>query len=163
MKKIIFYSAIVCISLVACNDNKEADTNLDRFKKDVVIAKQFFEAISAKDSVKEASLLSEDLKWNGPAVGQDSLSKDVLMKGDKAFMQAHNEIKFADAEYYPSLDSVTYKITEGVRVYGTINSKFASSGKNSKVKYYAILTINDSGKINELTEYYNTEDLSKEF
>lgn len=163
MKKFILYSAILCISLIACNEKKEADTNLDKYQKNLAIAKQFFAAFTSKDSTTEATLLADNFKWNGPAIGQDSLSKDILMAGEKEFMNAFNDIKLENAQYYPGLDSATYKIDGGVRVYGTMVSKFASSGKTSKVKYYAVFQFNDMGKITQLEEYYNMEDLKKEF
>ena len=163
MKKIISYSAILCISLIACNQKQASDANIAKYEKNLEIAKQFYAAFTSKDSTKQATFLTDDFKWNGPAIGQDSLSKEVLMAGDKEFMKAFNDIKFENTEYVPGIDPKTYALDGGVRVYGTINSKFASSGKTSKVKYYAVLGFNDSGKITTLEEYYNMEDLSKEF
>ena len=161
MKKIIIYSTIFCAALVACSEKKEANTNLAKYEKNLVIAKQFYEAFTSKDSVKEETLLADDLKWNGPAIGQDSLSKDQLMTGDKEFMRTFTDAKLVNADYYPGLDSA-HNIDGGVRVYGTMTSKFVSSGKTSKVKYYAVLKINDAGKITLIEEYYNTSDLMKE-
>ena len=79
MKKIIIYSTFFCAALVACTEKKEANTNLAKYEKNLAIAKQFYEAFTSKDSVNEETLLADDLKWNGPAIGQDSLSKDQYL------------------------------------------------------------------------------------
>ncbi|MEI6586418.1 MAG: nuclear transport factor 2 family protein [Sediminibacterium sp.] len=161
MKKNIFHFIIICIALVSCNEQKETDVNLVKYNKNLVVAKQFIDVFSSKDSAKEASLLSDDFKWNGSEIGQDSLSKEVLLKGDRDIMRMFNDIKLMNADYYPGVDS-TYKINSEVRVYGTWVSKFVSSGKTSKMKYYAVFTFNDAGKITVLEEHCNIADLTKE-
>ena len=162
MKKILFV-ILVSASIFACTEKKESDAGLDNYKKNVEVAKQFLEVFSTKDSTKEASLLSDDFKWNGPAVGQDSLPKSALLASDKEMMKAFNDIKLTNIEYVPGVDPVTYKLDGNVRVYGTWVSKSAASGKTVKLKYYAVFTINPSGKISSLEEYTNMEDLKKEY
>ena len=160
MKKILL-SSIAALTLFACNQKKETNDNLEKYNKNLVVAKQFYEAFTTKDSTKEASLLSDDFKWNGPSIGQDSLSKEILMNGDKQVMINYSEIKFINADYYPGVDT-TNKISSEVRVYATCSFKSVASGKTSKTKYYAVFGFNDAGKINELTEIYNLEDMKKE-
>ena len=161
MKKNIFFFTILCISFIACNQKIESDVSLEQYNKNLIVAKQFYVSFSTKDSITEASLLSDDFKWNGPSIGQDSLSKEAFMKGDKEVMVAYSDIKLLGADYYPGVDT-THKISSEVRVYGTWNFKSAVSGKTSKAKYYAVFKFNDAGKINELTELYNLEDMKKE-
>ena len=84
------------------------------------------------------------------------------MKGDKEVMGAYSDIKLLGVDYYPGVDT-TLKISSEVRVYGTWNFKSSTSGKSSKAKYYAVFKFNNAGKINELTELYNVEDMKKEF
>ena len=161
MKNNIFYSIIICIALVSCNQQKATDDNLAKFNKNLVVAKQFIEAFSAKDSIKEASLLSEDLLAYGPGIGQDSISKDNIMKGDKDAMNTYSKTELTNAKYFPGLDE-DYKISPVVRIYGTWIFKFAKSEKLSKMKFYAELKINDTGKIYEYREWCELADMSKE-
>ena len=160
MKKILF-SSIAALTLFACNQKKEPNENLEKYNKNLVVAKQFFEAVSTEDSTKEASLLSDDFKADGTEIGKDSLSKEVFLKGDREIMIMLNEIKFMNADYYPGVDS-SYKISSEVRVYGTWVSKFASTGKISRMKYYAVFKFNDAGLITNLEERCNLADLTKQ-
>jgi hypothetical protein len=160
MKKMILYAAFACITIVSCKEQKEVE-NADKYKKNLEVAKQFIEAFSTKDSTKEASLLAENFKWTGPAMGQDSLPKDSLLVSDKQMMNTFNEIKLTNTEFVPGVDPVTFKLDGGVRVYGIWTSKVISTGKPTKFKYYAVFGFNEAGKIISLEEYANMEDLMK--
>ena len=160
MKKFVLF-VITISSIFACTQKKEADDNLNKFNKNLVVAKQFIEAFSTKDSTKEASLLSEDLLAYGPGIGQDSISKDNILKGDKDAMNTYSKTELTNAKYFPGLDD-DYKISPVVRIYGTWIFKFAKSEKLSKMKFYAELKINDTGKIYEYREWCELADMSKE-
>lgn len=160
MKKIVLF-VITIVSIFSCTQKKEDDGNLIKYNKNLVVTKQFMEAYSTKDSTKEASLLSEDLLAYGPGIGQDSISKADIVKGDIDHMKTFSDIKLTNAKYFPGLDS-NYKITPDVRVYGTLVSRFAKSGVISKMKWYAEFKINDAGKIYEFREWCELADMSKE-
>ena len=162
MKK-LFLCALVSASLIACSEKKSDDTNLELYKKNLEVAKEFIAVFSAKDSTKEAALLADNFKWTGPAIGQDSLPKDSLLAGDKVLMNTYNDTKLTNVQFVPGVDPVTYKLDGAVRVYGTWVSKFASTGKLNKLKYYALFEFDSAGKISYLEEYANLEDLKKEF
>jgi hypothetical protein len=162
MKKILL-GALLSATLFACTEKKENNEGLDKYKKNLEVAKQFIEAFSAGDSTKEASLLADSLKWTGPAVGQDSLPKDSLLKSDKEMMTVFKDVQLTKTEFVPGVDPITYKLDGGVRVYGTWVSKSVKSGKMTKLKYYAVFQINENGKIISLEEYANMEDLNKEY
>jgi hypothetical protein len=152
---------ITTVSLFACNQKKEPNDNLEKYNKNLVVAKQFITAFTAQDSTKEASLLSDDFKADGTEIGIDSISKEFFLKGDREIMRMFSEIKFTNPDYYPGVDS-SYKISSEVRVYGTWVSKFASNGKTSKMKYYAVFKFNDAGLITNLEERCNLADLTKQ-
>ena len=161
MKKTILI-AITSVTLFACNQQNKADVNFSKFNKNIVVAKEFVEAFSTKDSIKEASLLSQDFIAFGPRIGQDSISKDILLKGDREAMITYSDIKLTNADYYPGVDSKCI-INPEVRVYGTWIFKFAKSGKLSKMKWYAEFKINDAGKIYGFKEYCELEDMKKNY
>jgi hypothetical protein len=160
MKQIALLT-ITALSLFGCASKNENDDNLAKYNKNVVVAKQFIEAFSTKDSTKEAALLSEDYVAFGPGIGQDSLSKEVIINGDKGWMNTFSEIKLTNAEYSPGLDA-TYKINPDVRLYGTWVFKFAKSGKISKMKFYSEFKINEEGKIYYYKEFCELHDMLKE-
>lgn len=162
MKKLVL-CLLISASLIACSEKNDSDSNLDLYKKNVEGAKAFISAFSSKDSTKEASLLADNLIWSGPALGQDSLPKDSLLAGDKELMRTFNDAKLTNVQFVPGVDPVTYKLDGNVRVYGTWVSKFASNGKTSKLKYYAVFGFDAAGKIISLEEYANLEDLKREF
>jgi hypothetical protein len=163
MKKLLFVT-ISTFAFFACTQPKNDDDNLNKFRKNVVVAKQFIESFSTKDSTGQVALFSDDFKFDGSDIGTDSLSKVELIAGDKQLMKTFNDIKLENAEYYPGVDSSynSYKISSEVRVYGTWVSKFASTGKISRMKYYALFKFNDAGLITNLEERCNLADLNKQ-
>lgn len=161
MKQIALFSLIACCSLFSCDSPQKHDDNLMKYTKNLVVAKQFIEAFSTKDSTLEASLLSDDYLAFGPGIGQDSLSKEVIVNGDKGWMKTFSEIKLTNAEYSPGLDA-NYEINSDVRLYGTWIFKFAKSGKTSKMKFYAEFKINDAGQIYRYKEFCELHDMTKE-
>jgi hypothetical protein len=160
MKQIALIT-ITALSIFGCASQKENDDNLTKYNKNLLVAKQFIDAFSTKDSTKEASLLSDDYLAFGPGIGQDSLSKEVIVKGDNGWMKTFSEIKLKNAEYSPGLDA-NYEINPDVRLYGTRVFKFAKSGKTSKMKFYAEFKINDAGQIYRYKEFCELHDMTKE-
>jgi|APCry1669189241_1035207.scaffolds.fasta_scaffold59148_2 hypothetical protein len=160
MKKYIFVT-ISALAFFACSQPKDSADTLTKFNKNLVVAKQFIESFSTKDSVGQVAMFSDDFTFNGSEIGNDSSSKSALISGDKEIMSMYNDIKLEDADYYPGVDS-SYKISSEVRVYGTWVSKFASTGKISRMKYYAVFKFNDAGLITNLEERCNLADLSKQ-
>lgn len=162
MKKLLL-CLLVSASLVACSEKKEADNSFDKYKKNLEVAKQFYEAFSSKDSAKEATLLADNFKSISPSIDQDSVAKDKFMIGEKEYMNAYTETKLTKTQFFPGLDSTNYKPDGAVRIYGVWEVKSATTGKRAKFKYYGIMDFNESGKITLLDEYINMEDLKKEY
>ena len=162
MKK-IFFSLIMVAALVACNNTTPASNNAadEAYTKNAATAQAFLAAFAAKDSVKMASLVSDDFKWSPPAVGMDTLSKDKWMAAMKGFMSTYNDITFTNPLWRKGVDSAN-NLDGSVRVYGLWNSKFASSGKTGLLKYYASFEFNKEGKIISQIEFYNMPDLTIE-
>jgi len=78
VKKFLLSLVIVAV-LVACNNSTAVKTTAadEAYTKNLATAQAFFAAFAAKDSVKMASYVTDNFMWSPPAVGQDSLSKDV--------------------------------------------------------------------------------------
>jgi ketosteroid isomerase-like protein len=162
MKKFLL-SLVIMAALVACNNNTAVKTTAadEAYTKNLATAQAFFAAFAAKDSVKMASYVTDNFVWSPPAVGQDSLSKDKWYAQMQVFMSTYNDITFTNGLWRKGVDNDN-NLDGSVRVYGLWNSKFASSGKTSLLKYYASFEFDKDGKIAWQAEYYNAADLAIE-
>ena len=162
MKKILLSLVIVAV-LVACNNSTAVKTTTaeEAYTKNLATAQAFFAAFAAKDSVKMASYVTDNFMWSPPAVGQDSLSKDVWYAQMQVFMSTFNDITFTNPLWRKGVD-MDNNLDGSVRVYGLWNSKFASSGKTGLLKYYCTFDFDKDGKIAWQGEFYNAADLAIE-
>jgi len=162
MKKFLLSLVIVAV-LVACNNSTAVKTTAadEAYTKNLATAQAFFAAFAAKDSVKMASYVTDNFMWSPPAVGQDSLSKDVWYAQMQVFMSTFNDITFTNPLWRKGVD-MDNNLDGSVRVYGLWNSKFASSGKTGLLKFYASYEFDKDGKIALQQEYFNVEDLTIE-
>jgi ketosteroid isomerase-like protein len=166
-KALIILAAIVLVT--SCKEKavvemaeEMVNPNMEKFQKNVETTKAFLAAFSANDSTNLDSFVSDDFVWSPPSVGQDSLSKEEWSTAMKGFMKAYSDKQFTDAQYFAGLDD-NQEPNGDVRVYGLWKSKFANSGKDSRLKYYAVYFFNEEGKITQQAEWYDTADLNKEF
>ena len=162
MKKFLL-SLVIVAALVACNNSTAVKTTAaeEAYTKNLATAQAFFAAFAAKDSVKMASYVSDNFVWSPPAVGQDSLSKDVWYAQMQVFMGTFNDITFTNPLWRKGVDDDN-NFNGSVRVYGLWNSKFASSGKTGLLKYYSTFEFDKDGKIATQQEFYNAADLAIE-
>lgn len=165
---------LMCLIFVyACEEEKKApeepqqempaeDPEMNKFRENTETVKAAIEAFKSKDTTKLASYVSEDFIWSPPSVGMDSLSRRDWMEAMQGYMDKYDDIQLADALYYAGLDE-DQNPNGDVRAYGVWESKHADSGKDAKLKWYAVYFFNDQGKIVHLAEWYDTADLQKEF
>lgn len=167
MKKIILLITAIVL-LGSCQEKvKEPeapmpDPNMEKFHKNVGTTKAFLEAFSNNDSLNFGSYVTEDFIWSPPSVGRDSLPKAVWEEAMKGFMKTFDNKKLTDAQFFAGLDE-NQKPNGDVRVYGLWKFNFAETGKNGRLKWYAVYFFNEEGKITHQAEWYDTADLSKEF
>ncbi|NNG09653.1 MAG: nuclear transport factor 2 family protein [Arenibacter sp.] len=168
MKKVIFMLAAIVL-VASCQEKatppmEEEMVNpaMEKFQMNVETTKAFLAAFSTNDSTNMESFVTDDFIWSPPSVGQDSLSKEEWMTAMKGFMKAYSDKELTDAQFYAGLGE-DQQPNGDVRVYGLWKSKFASSGKDSRLKYYAVYFFNDEGKIVHQADWYDTADLTKEF
>lgn len=154
---------VIVAALVACNNSTAVKTTAaeEAYTKNLATAQAFFAAFAAKDSVKMASYVTDNFMWSPPAVGQDSLSKDVWYAQMQVFMSTFNDITFTNPLWRKGVDNDN-NLDGSVRVYGLWNSKFASSGKTGLLKYYGTFEFDKDGKIATQQEFYNAADLAIE-
>jgi hypothetical protein len=162
MKKFLL-SLVIVAALVACNNSTAVKTTTaeEAYTKNLATAQAFEAAFAAEDSVKMRSYVSDNFMWSPPAVGQDSLSKDVWYAQMQVFMSTFNDITFTNPLWRKGVD-MDNNLDGSVRVYGLWNSKFASSGKTGLLKYYCTFDFDKDGKIAWQGEFYNAADLAIE-
>ena len=167
MKKVVFLLTAIVL-LASCKEKSPVaeapapDLNMEQFHKNVETTKAFIDAFATNDSIKMVSFVTDDFIWSPPSVGSDSLPKATWEEGMKGFMKQFNDKKFTGAEYFAGLDD-NQQPNGDVRVYGLWKSTFAATGKDSRLKYYAVYFFNEEGKIKHQADWYDTADLSKEF
>ena len=171
MKRLVLI-VVGLILLTACQEKKAApdaaemaamdkpDPNMEKFERNTATARDFLQAFCDKDSTKMFSYISDDFIWSPPSVGRDSLPREAFTEAMKGFMTSYNDIQLTDAQYFAGLDD-NQKPNGDVRAYGLWKSKMADSGKDARLKWYAVMFFNDEGKIIHHAEWYDTADLAK--
>ena len=165
MKKLLL-CVLTFTLLIGCQDNNQnsVDLKMSVFKKNTETTKAWLDAFMQNDSTAFFSdkYMSDDFIWSPPAVGMDSLPKADWEKAFRDFMTNFNNKKLTNPQYFAALDE--NNLPDGnVRAYGTWTSNFASNGKKSMLKWYAVLQFNEEGKLSHYMEWYDSADLSKEF
>ena len=162
MKKILI-ALVTVATFAACTNTSEVKTDAanEAYTKNLATTQAFFAAFAAKDSVKMASYVTDNFLWSPPMIGLDSLSKDKWYAQMQVFMKTYNDIQFTNPLWRKGVDNDN-NFDGSVRVYGLWKSKFASSGKDNSIKYYATFEFDKEGKIIWQGEYFNASDLSVE-
>ena len=165
MKKLLL-CVLTFTLLTGCQDNNQnsVDLKMSVFKKNTETTKAWLDAFMQNDSTAFFSdkYMSDDFIWSPPAVGMDALPKADWEKAFRGFMTNFNNKKLTNPQYFAALDE--NNLPDGnVRAYGTWTSNFASNGKKSMLKWYAVLQFNKEGKLSHYMEWYDSADLSKEF
>ncbi len=167
MKKIILLVTAIAL-LVSCQEKVQEpqapmpDPNMEKFQKNVETTKAFLEAFSNNDSLNFGQYVTDDFIWSPPSVGRDSLPRAVWEEAMKGFMKMFDNKKLTDAQYFAGLGE-DQKPNGDVRAYGLWKSNFADTGKDARLKWYAVFFFNEEGKITHQAEWYDTADLTKEF
>tara|TARA_B100000795_G_scaffold269745_1_gene260179 strand:+ start:2177 stop:2680 length:504 start_codon:yes stop_codon:yes gene_type:complete len=166
MKKLI-YLTIVSLLIISCQQNNQTDkrnSKMNVFNKNTETTKAWLNAFMQNDSTTLFSdkYVSDDFIWSPPAVGMDSLPKSEWEEAFRGFMSSYDNKVLTNPQYYAALDEEN--LPDGnVRVYGTWNSNFATTGKKNKLKWYAVFQYNEDGKMSHYMEWYDSADLTKEF
>ena len=165
MKKLLL-CVLTFTLLTGCQDNNQNSVNskMSVFKKNTETTKAWLDAFMQNDSTAFFSdkYMSDDFIWSPPSVGMDSLPKSEWEKAFRGFMSNFDNKKLTNPQYFAALDEDN--LPDGnVRAYGTWTSNFASNGKKSMLKWYAVLQFNEEGKLSHYMEWYDSADLSKEF
>lgn len=162
--------------LVSCKDATNTETaetpDYATFNKKVEVIRSFFKAHAEKDTTALSALLSDTLKFSPPYYnGNKWLGKDELMAALKNYQENYDNIKYVEGLNRPDTTAAGYYSGNvypqgtatvapvNIRTYGTWTGTHKGSGQEVGIKYFALITINDDGKIVGFSDYFDTNSL----
>ena len=142
-------------------ETPKADPAMEQFKANVETTRKMIDAFIEEDTTAMAMYVTDDFIWSPPSVGRDSLPRSEWISSMQSYMDSYDQITLTDPLFYAGL-SEAQQPNGVVRAYGLWKSKFAESGKDQMLKWYAVFFFNEEGKIVHQAEWYDTADLTRE-
>jgi len=190
MKKHVFSIVVLALlTVLACKETATADqsesedktTAADEteapdyatFDKSAAVLSSFLQAHCDEDLEALTAMLSDTLKWSPPFYnGNKWLGKEDFLPVLKNYHDGFEDIRYtagitlADTtgsgvfagSVFPK--DVATSDPSTIRQYGTWSAKHTETGKMIGVKWYAIGSVNDDGKIVMWTEYFDANGIA---
>ncbi|QBA64961.1 nuclear transport factor 2 family protein [Muriicola soli] len=143
------------------------------FESKVAIISAFYKAHEAENLEALGNMLSDTLQWSPPQYnGNQWLGKEDLLGALKNYHENFEDIQFTPGVVTPETTANGYwsgsVFPEGtatdepvnIRVYGTWNATHTETGKPIGVKFYALISVNDEGKIASASDYFDVNGLA---
>lgn len=154
MKKLVLFF-IVTASLMGCTSSEpktsKEDANIALFKENATIVKTLLDGF-VKNDFSQDDLFSDTAKFDGPGLGAVVLNKTSNLAALKILRDLDAEVSYSDLQFFPAVDSITFKPDGNVRVF----AKWSGTGKNGatvKNKYFGIFVFNTDHKVIYVDEY----------
>ncbi len=143
------------------------------FDSKVAIIQAFYKAHEAENIEALANMLSDTMQFSPPHYnGNQWLGKDDLLAALKNYHENFDNIRFTPGVVTPDLSEGGYwsgsvfpeetATTEptNIRVYGTWHATHTETGKEVGVKYFALIVVNDEGKLAMASDYFDVNGLA---
>lgn len=143
------------------------------FDAKVAIITAFYKAHEAENIESLANMLSDTLQYSPPQYnGNQWLGKDDLMAALKNYHENFDNIRFTPGVITPNVTEGGYwsgsvfpeatatTAPDNIRVYGTWNATHTATGKEIGVKYFALIVVNDEGKIAMASDYFDVNGIA---
>lgn len=156
----------------ASNTDLAATPDYAAFDKKVDVIRAFFKAHCDEDLPVLSALLSDTLKFN-PAYNNENkwLGKEDFLAALKTYHENYDNIKYVEGlnrpdsvaagfysgSVYPQATATSNPIN--IRTYGTWTGTYKESGQAVGIKYFALISINEDGKIVVYSDYFDTNSL----
>lgn len=140
----------MCCTSPELKTSKE-DANIAIFKENAKIVKTLLDGF-VKNDFSQSDLFSDTAKFDGPGLGTVILNKTSNLAALKILRDLDAEVSYSDLQFFPAVDSITFKPDGNVRVF----AKWTGTGKNGatvKKKYFAIFEFNTDHKVIYADEY----------
>lgn len=143
------------------------------FDEKVAVISAFYQAHSDEDLETLSNMIADTLQWSPPQYnGNQWLGKEDLLDALKNYHDNFDDIRFMPGVKTPDTTANGYwsgsVFPEGtattdpvnIRVYGTWNATHTETGKPIGVKFYALLSVNEDGKITSASDYFDVNGLA---
>jgi hypothetical protein len=179
----IIVLVLMLFTLIACNKpatNESAESaekvespDYAAFDKKVEVIRSFAKAHTDEDMNALKELLSDTLKWSPPYYnGNKWLGKEDYLTVLQNYQNDYENIKFTEGIVLP--DTLSNGMWSGsvfpkdnasnkpgvIRIYGTWTAKHTDTGKEIGVKWFALGSINNDGKIVQMNEYFDAHGIA---
>ncbi len=152
----------------------ESAPDYDAFNQQVAVIEALYAAHEAEDIDAMRAMMADTLKYSPPAYnGGEWVGSDVLLAAIKGYhdnfenIQWHPGIKLPDGtmenaywsgSVFPE-DSAS-DTPDAIRVYGTWTATHTATGKDIGVNFYSIISMNEAGKIAQVTEFFDVNGIA---
>lgn len=176
---------LALITLISCKEKEHeeheeheaveevAGPDYASYDKKVAVVRALYQAHSDEDIEAMQAMVSDTLQFSPPDYnGNKWLNKEDFFTRIKGYHAGFENIKFSEGIVLPNAaagglwsGSVFPKetatiIPDIIRVYGTWTATHTESGKEIGVKFYALLSVNDDGKLAQASEYFDVNGLA---
>lgn len=143
------------------------------FEKNAAVLAKFLKAHSDEDIDAQAALLSDTLKWSPPHFnGNKWLGKEDYLAVLKNYHDNFENIKYTEGIILPNTvgsgnyagsvypKDIASSVPNSIRQYGTWTATHTASQKEIGVKWYAISSVHENGKIHMISEYFDANGIA---
>ncbi|NNC60955.1 MAG: nuclear transport factor 2 family protein [Eudoraea sp.] len=145
----------------------------EAFDEKVAVISAFYQAHSDEDLETLSNMLADTLQWSPPQYnGNQWLGKEDLLAALKNYHENFEDIQFTAGVSTPESTEGGYwsgsvfpektatSSPTNIRVYGTWNATHTETGKPIGVKFYALVSVNEDGKITSASDYFDVNGLA---
>lgn len=177
----LLLSLLAVLALAGCGEqtepempeSAEAKPDYQAFQKQVGIVEGLFAAHAAENLEGIDGMLADTLQYSPPAYnGGQWVGKEEFLAGIRGYHENFDNIRWDGGIVMP--DSTVGAYWSGsvfpeatatiepdvIRVYGTWHATHTESGKDVGVKFFSLITINEAGKISQVSEYFDVNGLA---
>ena len=176
--KILLTAGFALLCFTSCKEAAKTETaaaatpDYAAFNKKVEVVRAFTKAHCSEDLTALGNLLADTLKYS-PTVfnGNKWLGKTEMLAVLKGYHDNFENISYAEGivladstvdgfysgSVYPEQRATI--LPANIRSYGTWTAVASQSKETVGVKYYALISINDDGKIVSYSDYFDTSNL----
>jgi hypothetical protein len=177
MKKIIFFSLLLCV-LFSCNDSAKTDdtttTSSDTtsttpdsktsdskalYEKNLASLQAGITAFENEKMDDWAATVADNAVWNSPAYGAKPAGKEDWKKALTAYTTDWDSLKLVNPVFLPGVDSLTHDFDGSVRYYGNWEGVH-KSGVRTSVSFYGTYEFNKDNKVVNATEFFDVGGLT---
>ncbi|MDX1477499.1 MAG: hypothetical protein R3301_07305 [Saprospiraceae bacterium] len=177
MKNLLFcFTALIFFAFVACepaSDTKENAPDYAAFERNVDILESFLQAHCDEDLALMRTMLSDTMRWHGAAWNDNQwLGKNEFLAAIEGYhngfenIQYHSGIVMQDTtvngfwsgSVYPQ--DMAQNGANNIRQYGHWTATHSETGTDIGVKWFALGTLNEEGKIVAWNEYFDVNGIA---